>query len=334
TSWYSGRLYKSDFKDPKEKYVISSKDYTNSQIQYWVRRKLLYSQCKTTSGKQTCNYNARSFDTSGNLTSTGGRELPQDYDSSGGEAGLYTLHEAIRPYPGETPRYTSIQNLGVDIPGDRGFYREDAALAVIFISDENDACTVDTDPGSHNDPEGKEAVFRNKYCSGVNAASVLQRLQVVRKSLPLYVSSIIYNNRSKVPAGLENGVGYGYNTIASLAGGAIIDITTNSIANGLSSIGSLASIRLDLRYDFILKYKKVDSATIKAKVDNVLRSHTYSSTTNTVHLSYAGGAKSPVELYYCLRQKERLEQYNIQISNHLLSTSRKAYQPTVTVEDK
>lgn len=334
TSWYSGRLTKSDFKDPSEKYVISSQDYSNAQIQYWVRRKLLFSQCKTTAGKQTCNYSARSFDASGNLTSTGGRELPQDYDSSGGEAGLYTLHEAIRPYPGEVPRYTSIQNLGVDMPGDRGFFREDAALAVIFISDENDACTVDTDPGAHNDPEGKEAIFRNKYCSGVNAASVLQRLQLVRKSLPLYVSSIIYNDRSKVPAGLENGVGYGYNTIASMAGGAIIDITKNSIASGLSSIGSLASTRLDLRYDFILKYKNVNSTSITAKVDSVLRSHVYSSTTNTVHLTNAGGAKSLVEIYYCLRQKERMEPYNVPISTHLINTSRKTYQPAVTVEDK
>lgn len=334
TSWFSGRLYKSDFKDPKEKYVISSKDYTNAQIQQWVRRKLLFSQCKTVSGKQTCNYNVRGINDNGTPTATGGRELPTDYDSSGGEAGLFTLHEAIRPYPGEESRYSSIQNLSRDIPGERGFFREDAALAVIFISDENDICTVDTDPGAHNDPQGKEAAFRNKYCAGINAASVLQRLQVVRKSLPLYVSSIIYNDRSRVPAGLENGVGYGYNTIASLAGGAIIDITKNSIANGLNSIGSHASVRLNLRYDFILKYRRVDSSTINVKVDNTTVAHNYSSTTNTVHLTNAGGANSLVDIKYCLRQREGLQPYDIQISTHLINTCRKTYQPNVVVEEK
>jgi hypothetical protein len=336
TSWFSGRLYKSDFgPGSPEKYVISSKDYNNSQIQYWVRRKLLYSQCKTaTNGSQNCyNYDQRSFDNNGNLTGYGFRTLPQDYDAGGGEAGLYTVHEAIRPYPGETPRYTSIQNLG-STAGERGFFREDAALAIIFISDENDICTIDTDPGSHNDPQGKEAVFRGKYCSGVSAQSVLKRLQVIRKSLPLNISSIIYNDRSKVPAGLENGVGYGYNHIANYAGGTIIDITKNSIPAGLSTIGALTSTRLDLRYEFILKYINVDSSTIKVKVDNTTRTHSYSSTTNTVHLGYAGGANSLVDIYYCLRPRERMEPYNIQISSHLINTCKKTYQPDVTVEEK
>lgn len=320
TSWFSGRLYKSDYKDPNEKFVISTSSYSNTQIQYWLRRKLLYRQN---------DYAVRAWDDSGNpISGQALRNLPTDYDADGGEAGLFSALEAIRPYSTSPSRYESIQTLS-SIPGEKNFFREDAALAVIFISDENDICYLDP---SVADPDNLEAPFNSRYCAGVTAQSVLQRLQVVRKSLPLYVSSIIYNNRSRIPAGPENGVGLGYNLITQQAGGSIIDITQSSIASGLQNIGSLTSTRLNLRQDFILKYKNVDSATIQAKVDGTARSHSYSGTTNTVHLPYAGAANSLVDIYYCLNLNAPLDPYQIQISSHLINTCRKTYQPNVIVE--
>ena len=320
TSYFAGRLYKSDYKDPKEKFVISTKDYSTSQVQYWLRRKLLYRQN---------NYDIRAWDDAGNaIPGQALRNLPTDFDADGGEAGLVSAYEAVRPYSTSPSRYESIQTLST-IAGEKNFFRPDAALALIFISDENDICYLDP---SVADADGLEASFNSKYCAGVTAQSVLQRLQVVRQSMPLYVSSIIYNDKSRIPAGLENGVGLGYNMITNLAGGAIIDITKTAIPTGLSSIGGYTSTRLDLRYDFILKYLNVDANTIQAKVDGVQRSHSYSGTTNTVHLSDAGGPNSLVDIYYCLNTNAPLSPYSIQISSHLINTCRKAYQPNVVVE--
>jgi hypothetical protein len=320
TSYFTGRLYKSDYKDPKEKFVISTKDYSTSQVQYWLRRKLLYRQN---------NYDIRAWDDAGNaIPGQALRNLPTDFDADGGEAGLVSAYEAVRPYSTSPSRYESIQNLS-SIAGEKNFFRPDAALAVIFISDENDICYLDP---SVADADGLEASFNSKYCAGVTAQSVLQRLQVVRQSMPLYLSSIIYNDKSRIPAGLENGVGLGYNMITNLAGGAIIDITKTAIPTGLSSIGSYTSTRLDLRYDFILKYLNVDANTIQAKVDGVQRGHSYSGTTNTVHISDAGGPNSLVDIYYCLNINAPLTPYSIQISSHLINTCRKTYQPNVVVE--
>ncbi len=320
TSWFSGRLYKSDYKDPKEKFVVSTNDYSTSTIQYWMRRKLLYRQN---------NYSVRAWDDAGNaIPGQALRNLPTDFDADGGEAGLFSVNEAIRPYSTSPSRYESIQTLST-IAGERNFFRPDAALAVIFISDENDICYLDP---SVADADGLEASFNSRYCAGITAQAVLRRLQVVRQSLPTYVSSIIYNDRSRIPAGLENGVGLGYNLITNLAGGAIIDITRSSIANGLTSIGGFTSTRLDLRYDFILKYQNVDANTIQAKVDGSPRSHAYSGTTNTVHLASAGGANSLVDIFYCLNTNAPLTPYNITISSHLITTCRKTYQPNVIIE--
>ncbi len=321
TSWFSGRLYKSDFKDPQEKYVISTAVYNNSQVQYWLRRKLLYRQA---------NYSVPAWNADGTpIAGQALRNLPTDYDADGGEAGLFSAYEAVRTYSTSPSRYESLQTLSSMGNGERNFFRNDAALAVLFISDENDICYLDP---SVADPDYLEAPFNSKYCSGITAQNVLQRLQVVRQSLPLHVSSIIYNNKAKIPPGLENGVGLGYNLITQLAGGRIIDITSDTISNGLSTIGGLASSRLDLRYEFILKYQNVDSSTIQAKVDNVQRSHTYSSTTNTVQLSYAGVANSLVDIYYCLNTNTPLTPYTIVISSHLINTCKKAYQPNVIIE--
>lgn len=320
TSYFTGRLYKSDYKDPKEKFVISTKDYSTSQVQYWLRRKLLYRQN---------NYDIRAWDDAGNaIPGQALRNLPTDFDADGGEAGLVSAYEAVRPYATSPSRYESIQTLST-IAGEKNFFRPDAALAVIFISDENDICYLDP---SVADADGLEASFNSRYCAGVTAQSVLQRLQVVRQSMPLYVSSIIYNDKSRIPAGLENGVGLGYNMITNLAGGAIIDITKTAIPTGLSSIGGYTSTRLDLRYDFILKYLNVDPNTIQAKVDGVQRGHSYSGTTNTVHISEAGGPNSLVDIYYCLNTNAPLSPYSIQISSHLINTCRKTYQPNVVVE--
>ena len=266
------------------------------------------------------------------MLANGQRALPQDYDADGGEAGLLSFWNMLRDYPGESiTRYQSLQRLATDIPGERNFFREDAALAVIFISDENDICYLDSTVA---DPDNLEAPYKAAHCSGVTAQAIAQKLQVLRKSLPLYVSSIVYNNKATIPAGLENGLGLGYRDLANLTSGKIIDIAQNTIVAGLTSIGSYASQLLDLRYDFILKYQNPVASTIQVKVDSVAKTHSYLSTTNTVHLTAAGGANSLVDIYYCMPVNTSLKPYEIQIATHLINTCKQAYQPNVVIEEK
>lgn len=321
TSWFAGRLYKSDFKDPNEKYVISSKTNSPQQVKYWMQRKLLYRQK---------DYNVRAWNDAGHAISGQAlRGLPTDYDADGGEAGLLSMYEALRPYSG-LDRYDSLQNLHNELPGELNFLRPDAALAIIFVADENDICT----PDSTYDPDNLEAPFRSKYCSGITALNVLKQLKQRRQSLPLYISSIIYTGKGAIPTGLENSIGHGYNTFTSIANGTQIDIASDSIPAGLSHIAALTSTRLDLRYDFELSYKNVDAPTIEVGVDGYLTSHTYDSPTNTVSLNYAGGARSDIEIYYCLKKGADLVPNQIGVSSYLKNKVPQTYTPHVTVEQK
>jgi hypothetical protein len=336
TSWFSGRLYKSDFKDPREKFVISTEDWSSADIKKWMNRKLRYRQL---------DYNVRAFTNNADIafmdSTKGALGLPSDLEADGGEAGLFSLHEAFRDYTeGPAARYKSIQNLagGTETAQtERNFFRPDAALAVIFISDENDLCYKDP---SVPDDDNLEVPFYNQNCSNVTAETVLQKMQALRQSLPLYLSAIIYNTPGQVPAGLENGIGYGYNKITQISNGTIIDLKggTSAIAPGLTNIGAYSSALLSLRHDFILKYSGADSTTIQAKADVggngvfSAKTHTYSSTTNTVHLADAGVAKSNVHIKYCLNRGAPLTPYTIPISNHLINTCPQTYQPNVVIE--
>lgn len=352
TSWFSGRLYKSDFKDPREKYVLSNKNMDVPTLKKWMNRKLRYRI------KESYKYQVRGFTDNSDFTKFDSSivelGLPQDYDASGGEAGIFSLHRAFKVWdpdsacPSGGPcRYTAIQNLSKDpsLTAELDFFRNDAALSVIFISDENDLCYPQRSHG--RDDAINEAPFYNAYCKNWPnpAETTLQRIQILRQSLPLYLSSIIYNSAG-FPAGspgLENGYGDGYNKMATIANGTIIDMKNGSsvIAPGLANIGGHATNMMNLRHDFILKYKHVDASTIAAKAEDVpgsnvftSKTHTYSSTTNTVYIADSGTAQSKVHIKYCLVKDAALDPYEIQISSFLLKAAPSTYKPDVVVETK
>ena len=182
-----------------------------------------------------------------------------DNDTDGGEAGLLSLSNAL-----SDTRLAEIRS-------QHNFFRPDAALAIIFVSDENDICAVYPSGVTRvYDPDKKELPAFDKYCKNqVDAASVYDRLLDVQGVNPLLVSAIVYSDNATLVRSGENEFGYGYSDIVRLANGKMVDMAANNIPAGLADIGKAAAIKMNLRSDYTLSYLNVDVSSIKAEVDNV-----------------------------------------------------------------
>lgn len=212
-----------------------------------------------------------------------------DYYSDGGELGMFAALELLKPDRLEQIR---TQNL---------FFRKDAALVVIFISDENDICAeYPAGVKPVGDPDGLEAGAKKKYCTGVTPSAVVQRIQEVQGQMPSLLGAIVYNQVDQYPRSGENEYGYGYMDMVVLSQGVSIDIAEGHYAEGLSTIGKLTTTKLTVYRDFVLPLTGVASNTIYAKVDGLDVTHTYSAESNTVHLPEAGGSLSTVDIHFCL----------------------------------
>ena len=211
-----------------------------------------------------------------------------DLDSDGGEEGLYSTQQLL-----------SGSNL--TLARNQGFFRGDAALAVIFISDENDICAVyPAGVTPVPDPEGREAKAHARDCGSVTAAGVLNELTEVKGKMPLFVAGVIYTDPAHVPAGPENEVGYGYTDIIALANGIAVDMAhVSEIAAGLGRVGESTAQQMLLYHDFQLTQDNVAEETIKASVDGAAVPHSYTRETQTVHLSQAGTYGSQITIDYC-----------------------------------
>jgi hypothetical protein len=158
-----------------------------------------------------------------------------DPASDGGEMGMYSLHRMV------TDRLTAPENAG--------FMRSDAALAVIFLSDENDICAYppltspsQTVPPDHRkfDPEGAEAAEYARSCPGTikpDGSNVLAELVALEAGQPVFVGGILYNNlgdgngryaRLTDPS-VEDEQGHGYLDMIQLAGGTSVDLALSTI---------------------------------------------------------------------------------------------------------
>ena len=235
------------------------------------------------------------------------RYVPGETLSDGGEAGLYSLNQALN-----AERLTDSQN--------KGFFREEAALAVVFVADENDICArypEGVEPVE--DPDNKEIPAFENYCQDVTAESVYQKLKAHQGERPLLVSGIIYNEESVFPQGGENEIGYGYTDIIEMGNGISIDLSGGRLHQGLSEIGSLATKKLQLVTEFKLTETDVLAESIQVEVDGQDVPFNYLAEVNEVHLTgHAGVERSEVYISYCKIQEDppiSLEISNLNISN-------------------
>jgi hypothetical protein len=218
-------------------------------------------------------------------------KIRSDAATDGGEVGLYSLDKGI-----SEPLLSVNRRLG--------FFRDDAALAVIFISDENDICSYGV-----NYPEGVTPhVNVNKYLSSgltveekanqiycrdkdgnptVTSRSVFVKLRELKKvpgapteeAMPLLISGILYTSTETVPKTprpnekfieyfYEKEVGYGYLDIIRDNQGVAVDISKENFREGLRQIGQAAASKLEVKSEFQLKDgKEIDESTLCVLVD-------------------------------------------------------------------
>ncbi|HRK01702.1 MAG TPA: fibronectin type III domain-containing protein [Oligoflexia bacterium] len=215
---------------------------------------------------------------------------PMDHHSDGGEIMSYSFMYGLEHGKAQSSRA-------------KGFFRDDAALAVIFVTDENDICAeypVGVKPVP--DPSGGEAASKKRDCSGVTTASLLAKLKAFQGDRPYLVGGIYYNNLKTVPKGDENEFGYGIDDIVKTAHGVSVDMADGQYSQGLAEIGNLTTIKLNLYTDFTLARTNVDISTLRVEVDGQNSEYSYNADSNEVHIEDAGDALSVIDINYCLKQ--------------------------------
>ncbi len=168
---------------------------------------------------------------------------PSDWYGDGGEELLYSFQKGMSP-------------AALTVGRAQGFFRTDAALAVIFITDENDICaSYPVGVTRVGDRDGLELPAFQRDCAGVSPESVIARLQELQGTRPSFVGAIAYVDEARVPVGAENEVGYGILETVATARGEIIDLggsERDRFARGLEKIGGLVSRQVSLKTEFVL----------------------------------------------------------------------------------
>jgi phosphodiesterase/alkaline phosphatase D-like protein len=223
-----------------------------------------------------------------------------------GEALFYSLYYAA------TSRAKEIQS--------QGFFRPDAGLQVMFMSDDAEIGTKYPSRQPWNLPPKcnythHESVRKSHYLPrGISTDTTFQALRRLKGQMPLTTNAFV--NITKEDILVDNSMsakcifdspGYGYFDMVKKTDGILYSIHHDR-AEGLARTGRLMASRLDLIHDFKLSKpaEKVDAATIEAKVDGALKTHAYSALTNTVHLAEAGQAGSQIAIRHCepIRRQE------------------------------
>ncbi|MBD63684.1 MAG: hypothetical protein CME62_00625 [Halobacteriovoraceae bacterium] len=216
--------------------------------------------------------------------------------SDGGEMGLYSIDNAL------TNNIEELQS--------QGMLREDAALLIVFVADEQDICFEYPEHIQPvRDPQRKEPKAMAKYCQDeagnfiITPQSVLAKIKEVNGSRPLVLGGVIYTNKDSMPINGENEIGYGYKEIVELAGGTNIDLATGDYGDGLERLGKLAMSSIDPQNEFNLKTSNIDQDSIKVTVDGAEAEYTYSSELNQIILTEERSPFSVARVEYC-RKKE------------------------------
>jgi len=233
-----------------------------------------------------------------------------DGASDGGEEGLFSLEQSLSDL-----RYEQIQT--------EGFYREDAALVVVFVADEQDICAeFPSGVIPVPDPQGKEdSSFARDCIDGegnriITPDSVLTKLKARVGDKPLVVGGVLYNNLNTIPFKGENELGYGYLETIEKAGGITVDMANGDYGNGLSKLGLLAMTKMEPVNNFNLKVSNVDKSTVKTYVNAVEVPHTYDVELNIVSLNQARDTFSVADVQYCEKPKISKEVLQIATGAH------------------
>lgn len=221
-----------------------------------------------------------------------------DYNSEQGEMGSYALVKALSP-----SRLSESRALG--------FFRPDAALAVVTISDENDICAVypnplpselHLNPGPYNMPgmTNSELRIRQRDCAnGISTDEVVNALKSVQGSRPFVVGGVIHTDVNYADAGGNDSFGWGYAQVVADQHGVQVDIGSGDYTSGLSSLGALTTTKINLLAEFTPTRNNFQANSLQVNVDDNPARFEYNANRNELHLFDQGQPRSKVELRYC-----------------------------------
>lgn len=195
----------------------------------------------------------------------------------------------------------------------QGFFRPDAGLNVIFMSDDAEESFPYPSKQIWDLPNkcnwGHHEKMRKTYYlpKGIDADSTFAALRRLKGDMPLVTNAFVNITREDILVDnkldarcIYDSPGFGYFDIVKRSGGVVWSIHKDR-GDGLLRVAARANQRRALIHDFHLSKPaaKVDPASIEAKVDAALKPHTYSADTNVVHLEDAGKEGSSVEIRHC-----------------------------------
>ena len=197
---------------------------------------------------------------------------PQDADSANGEGGMYSLLRSLR-----ADRLSELRS--------QGFYRDGAALSVIFVTDENDVCFRPELSGFTQFPDfvptltaNTEVTAYTRYCLDTNGTlvvtpdRVLNALRDLKSSQNLALGGIIHKDPASVPRGpgIEDAIGHGIlELVASTLNGVTLELANTDYSAGLTELGSVVSSQLRLQNSFALDGQSpIRPSTIAVQVDD------------------------------------------------------------------
>lgn len=220
-------------------------------------------------------------------------------DAGSGEASFHSLYHAV------TTNAAANQKLG--------FFRPDAALSVIFMSDEQEIGYPFPNPQAPGLPGRCDAAFedgiKKDYYDkkGINLEVAFDAVKKLKGDLPVKTHAFVnitkedlFKRNSKNSQCLYDSLGYGYMEMVAKTKGVLFSIQEDK-AEGLSRCGKVIRESLELQHEFTLSKTadKVDASTILAAVDNALVAHTYKVASNSVHLDNAGSTGSQIAVRHC-----------------------------------
>lgn len=146
----------------------------------------------------------------------------------------------------------------------QGFLREDAALVVVFVSDENDICTFTDEllyqlcfSCSANSERQWGQLGGGGFCyesqdkAFVQYENFFDEMKSISPSPSLSLAGIIYTGSNPVPVVSQTSVGYGIREVVEASGGFLIDLgnppgepvsppNSNRISNAMGDFGDYA----------------------------------------------------------------------------------------------
>ena len=250
-------------------------------------------------GKLVLNSQTRSLaQIQADLKDTLNRVVP-DVDTAEGETMLYSFLKSLEP-----SHFQKIQS--------QGFYRNNAALAVVFVTDEGDNCYPANLHGYTSFPDyvatGAETDAYKKYClnpdgtEAITPERVLAALWELKPGGQFAVGGVVHVDPNSVPQGNEEQIGHGIVELVSAAQGTAIEISLPNYTAGLAQFGTLSSSTLDLQTAFLLGGGvPIVEGSVQVSVDSQAVPFNYDAgaTTAYIQLAHAGHAGSKINVLAC-----------------------------------